>query len=126
MLEGSEDFSTEQQEREDFSMEQRGNTSDDNAAMQEEEINVASLGPAPFATLTWQRWFEMQEYILSSLSDFLQAMSEDQPRCALAFALNIQEVASNLLDEVYASLVAEGLPALPSDTEGLSKEAGGA
>lgn len=126
MLKGSEDFSTEQQEREDFSMEQQGHTPDDNMATQEEEIRVAALGPAPFATLTWQRWFEMHDHILSSLSNFLQAMSEDQPRCALAFALNIQEVASNLLDEVYASLVAEGLPALPSDIECFSEEASGA
>ncbi|HEU5379870.1 MAG TPA: hypothetical protein VFV38_30985 [Ktedonobacteraceae bacterium] len=109
-----------QQGNKNTSIEQQNEMLDDSTLMEKRYNNVETPGSAPFATLTWQRWFEIHDHLLNHLNDFLQAMCDEQPRRALAFALDIQEVASKLLDEVYASLVAEELPSVSpivTDTE---------
>lgn len=101
-----------QQGSKNTSLEQMDEMLNDSATVEKQYSNVETPGSAPFATLTWQRWFEIHDHLLNHLNDFLQAMCDEQPRRALAFALDIQEVASKLLDEVYASLVAEELPSV--------------
>lgn len=59
---------------------------------------------APFATLTWRYWLEMQTRAPQCFSRFLRAIEERHVDAALMVAMEMQEMASQLLLEVYASV----------------------
>jgi len=60
----------------------------------------------PFATLTRQSWQETQERVPFCLQLFLQAVENKQADVALMAGLEIQEIATQMLLEVY-TLVAD-------------------
>lgn len=75
-------------------------------------ISVAD--PPPFTTFTWEDWLGVEVQTRNSLHDFLEAMEQGQTNSALAAALDLQEVVTNLLEEIYARAVFDGLEPLPS------------
>lgn len=78
-----------------------------------EALNANTVGPAPFTTLTWASWTEIETHIKACLDRFLEAIDQDKSMRALFLALEIQEATLKLLDEVYGKMVADGLEPLP-------------
>lgn len=59
---------------------------------------------APFATITWKGWLEMQAHILQNMARFQRAIANEQMDSALFAALEVQEIATQLLKEASASI----------------------
>ena len=57
---------------------------------------------APFLTLTWARWLEVQQKMLEALCRFQRAVDKKQPQLATIIALEMQEMVSELQREACA------------------------
>jgi hypothetical protein len=57
---------------------------------------------APFLTLTWARWQELQGRMLENFSRFQRAVDKQQPQLATIIALEMQEIVSELQREACA------------------------
>ncbi|HEU5374423.1 MAG TPA: hypothetical protein VFV38_03205 [Ktedonobacteraceae bacterium] len=69
---------------------------------QEEECEERKIGPAPFLTLNWQDWYEMEIQVHNSINDFLEMVVAGRTNRAITAVLNLQEVARDMLEELYA------------------------
>lgn len=57
---------------------------------------------APFLTLTWARWQELQRKMLENFCRFQRAVDKEQPQLATIIALEMQEMVSELQREACA------------------------
>jgi hypothetical protein len=57
---------------------------------------------APFLTLTWARWLELQRKMLEAFGRFHRAVDKEQPQLATIIALEMQEMVSELQREACA------------------------
>jgi len=57
---------------------------------------------APFLTLTWARWLELQRKKLENFCRFQRAVDKQQPQLAAIIALEMQEMESELQREACA------------------------
>ena len=57
---------------------------------------------APFLTLTWARWLELQRKTLENFCRFQRAVDKQQPQLATIIALEMQEIVSELQREACA------------------------
>ena len=57
---------------------------------------------APFLTLTWARWQELQGRMLEDFCRFQRAVDKEQPQLATIIALEMQEMVSELQREACA------------------------
>ncbi len=53
----------------------------------------------PFATLTWERWLEMQARMLQCFMRFQRAIDQRQSRLALLIAMEMQEISTEMQKE---------------------------
>lgn len=59
---------------------------------------------APFATIPWKQWLEMQAHVLQNMARFQRAIANEQMDSALFAALEVQKIATRLLREASASI----------------------
>jgi hypothetical protein len=64
----------------------------------------------PFATLTWPQWLELQERASKCLAHFLLAVTEKRAGQALLLGLEMQDIATQLMLEVYTLAADLDLP----------------
>lgn len=89
-------------------MRQRGegqkqvNLQDGTDVSKEEEGEVREIGPAPFFTLSWQDWYEMEVQVHNSINDFLEMIVAGRTNRAITAVLDLQGVARDMLEELYA------------------------
>jgi hypothetical protein len=57
---------------------------------------------APFVTISWEQWLEMQARIFQNMARFQRAIADDQRDRAFFAALEVQEIATLLLKEAGA------------------------
>ncbi len=57
---------------------------------------------APFITLTWARWQEVQRRMVENFSRFQRAVDQEQPQLATIIALEMQEMVTELQREACA------------------------
>ena len=57
---------------------------------------------APFLTLKWARWQELQRKMLENFCRFQRAVDKEQPQLATIIALEMQEMVSELQREACA------------------------
>jgi hypothetical protein len=57
---------------------------------------------APFLTLTWARWLELQRKMLEAFCRFQRAVDKQQPQLATIITLEMQEIVSELQREACA------------------------
>ena len=57
---------------------------------------------APFLTLTWARWLEIQRKLLEQCCRFHRAVNNQQPQLATIIALEMQDLVSELQREACA------------------------
>lgn len=70
-------------------------------ASKETKCETQEVGPSPFLTFTWRDWYEAEVQAHCSIYDFLEAIEAGKLTGALAAALNLQEVAKDMLEELY-------------------------
>ena len=70
---------------------------------------------APFATITWGHWMDLQTRTMQSFSRFVRAVEERRPDHAIMIGLEMQEIATSMLLEAYAQCTSISLEALPAD-----------
>ncbi len=63
---------------------------------------------APFLTFTWERWQEMQTQMLQGFLYFQRAVSQKRSLAATLIALEIQQMATDMLKE--ACCLIDGKP----------------
>ncbi|HEU5374425.1 MAG TPA: hypothetical protein VFV38_03215 [Ktedonobacteraceae bacterium] len=79
----------------------------------QEKCEERKIGPAPFLTLNWQDWYEMEVQVRNSIDNFLETIAAGQTNRAIVSVLDLQGVVRNMLEELYARGVQDGLETGP-------------
>ncbi len=67
--------------------------------------------PAFFPTFTWRDWHEVEMLAQKGVGNFLVAMEKGQVNRALMAVMDLQEVVTKLLAEIFARSVVEEIEA---------------
>jgi hypothetical protein len=76
---------------------------------EKQRISQNGVGDAPFATLTWNDWYDTQEQVQQCLSRFQNAVQEKRPDQALMVSMEMLEVTSRLFLEAHAQIIEDDL-----------------